>query len=64
MDQRRLLPGEPSSSEGSTVGPRVLSQLPRPDLTNLDTNLSQIPNFQGNIKRTNTIKHAIHTKTK
>ena len=25
MDYRRLLPGGPSSSEGSTVGPRVLS---------------------------------------
>ena len=31
MDQRRLLPGGPSSSEGSTVGPRFLSLLPRLD---------------------------------
>ena len=36
MDQRRLLPGGPSNSVGSTVGRRVLSLLPRLDLTNLD----------------------------
>ena len=64
MDQRRLQPGEPSSSEGSTVGPRVLSLLPRLDSTNLDPNSSQIQNFQDNIKRTNKIEHAFHTITK
>ena len=36
MDQRRLLPGGPSCSDGSTVRPRVLSLLPRLDLTNLE----------------------------
>ena len=47
MDQRRLLPGGPSSSEGSTVGPRVLPLLPRLDLTNLDPNSSHNSKFSG-----------------
>ena len=39
-------PGEPCSSEGSTVGHRVLSLLPRLDVTNLDPNSSQVPSFK------------------
>ena len=46
MNQSRLLPGGPSSSERSTVGPRVLSLLPRLDLTNLDPNSSQLASFK------------------
>ena len=56
-----LLPHKPSSSERSTVGPRVLSLLPRLDLTNLDANTNQIPKYQDKIKRINTVKQAFHT---
>ena len=64
MDQRRLLPGGPSRSVGSTVGPRVLSLLPRLDLTNLDPNSCQIPEFQDKVKINNTVQHAFHTYSK